>query len=311
MTDVVVTGLGAVCCQGAGVAALDRAMTAAVAAPPDTVPDKGAGLRIPLMHRAPDIAATGHDAGRAGRLAVTAAAEALADAGLTTPHDRVVTVIGTCHGEALPRECRAEGDETPAFLVASAVADWLGGYAANTSVSNACAAGGYALTLAADLIAAGEADVVLAGGADAYSRVGWACMDRMGAVDPLCCRPFDAHRRGTVLGEGAGMLVLESAQYARARGAAVHARFAGAGWSCDAGHATAPDASGEQIERAMRQALTAAPGCVIPHGTGTVLNDRVESRALRAVLGTRADDVPLYSLKALIGHTGGASAALA
>lgn len=113
------------------------------------------------------------------------------------------------------------------------------------------------------------------------------------------------------------MVVLESSARARRRGVRRYARVTGTAWSCDAYHPTAPEPSGEQITGAMRDALaeagrtSAEVGCVIPHGTGTQLNDVVESKALVEVLGPETPRVPLYSLKALIGHTGGAAAALA
>ncbi|WP_344319175.1 beta-ketoacyl-[acyl-carrier-protein] synthase family protein, partial [Streptomyces yatensis] len=218
----------------------------------------------------------------------------------------------------------ASGRWAPAFPLASVVGGWFGAQGVNTCVSNACAASGYALSMAADLIRSGEADVVIAGGAEAYSRVALACFNRLGAIDPERCRPFAAERRGTLFGEGAAVLVLESAAHARARGArTVYGRLAGAGWSCDAYHPTAPEPSGEQIERAMRVALREAGagtgsgpgtesgsgglGFVIPHGTGTALNDVVESQVLDAL----TPRTPLYSVKALIGHTGGAAGAFA
>nr|WP_260859812.1 hypothetical protein [Streptomyces cupreus] len=114
------------------------------------------------------------------------------------------------------------------------------------------------------------------------------------------------------------MLVLESALHAERRGALPPtAWLLGDGWSCDAHHPTAPEPQGQQIRRAMRAAIEGsgsdadAIGCVIPHGTGTALNDVVESRALHAVIGPRCARLPLYSLKALVGHTGGAAGALA
>ncbi|MEV4015096.1 beta-ketoacyl synthase N-terminal-like domain-containing protein [Nonomuraea angiospora] len=316
MTDVLVTGVGAVTCQGYGAAALQAAMTGARAPDPEPIPDPGANLRHPLILRVPGSAL---GQGRAGRLAYAAVSEALRDAGLerkTWPM-RVGVVIGSCMGEAMLHESgRAQGATrdgwNPTFQLASVVGEWLGAFGVNTSISNACAAGGFALCVAADLIRGGEADVVITGGVDAYSRVGWASFDRLGAIDPVRCRPFDRDRQGTILAEGAGILVLESAEHARERGAVGYGRVTGAGWSCDAHHLTAPEPSGEQIARAMREALGESGdlGCVIPHGTGTRLNDLVESRALRAVLGARTGEVPLYSAKALVGHTGGASAAL-
>ncbi|MFI7227225.1 beta-ketoacyl-[acyl-carrier-protein] synthase family protein [Nonomuraea angiospora] len=299
MKDVLVTGVGAVTCQGYGAAALLAAMTAAAPPVPQRLTDTPTIMRHPLIHRIPGVARG------AMALAASAVGEALGDAGLEQlPDVRAGVVIGSCLGDAGP-------DGSPDFRVASAVGRLLGAFGANISVSNACAAGGFALCLAADLIRTGEADVVITGGADAYSRVGWASFDRLGAVDPVRCRPFDRDRQGTILAEGAGILVLESAEHARGRGASAYAKLAGSGWSCDAHHLTAPEPSGEQIIRGMRKALAGdEPGCVIPHGTGTVLNDLVESQALRTVLGTGADHVPLYSAKALLGHTGGASAAL-
>jgi len=315
MTDVLVTGVGAVTCQGYGAAALQQAMTGAVAPVPERIPDPGANLRHPLILQVPDVAP---GQGRATRLATAAVSEALRDAGLERwpwP-ERTGVVIGSCMGEAMLHESGRSTDDgggfRPAFQLASAVGERLGTFGINTSISNACAAGGFALCVAADLIRGGEADVVITGGVDAYSRVGWASFDRLGAIDPVRCRPFDRDRQGTILAEGAGILVLESAEHARERGAIEYGRVAGAGWSCDAHHLTAPEPSGEQIARAMREALGGEGelGCVIPHGTGTRLHDVGESRALRAVLGERTAEVPLYSAKALVGHTGGAAAAL-
>ncbi|WP_049563487.1 beta-ketoacyl-[acyl-carrier-protein] synthase family protein [Nonomuraea sp. SBT364] len=299
MTDILVTGVGAVTCQGYGAAALHAAMTAGAPPVPERLTDLPVVMRHPLIHRVPGVPRG------AAELAVSAVREALGDAGLEqVPDLRVGVVLGSCLGDVGP-------DGSPSFQVASAVGRSLGAFGTNISVSNACAAGGFAVCLAADLIRAGEVDVAITGGADAYSRVGWASFDRLGAVDPVRCRPFDRARQGTILAEGTGILVLESAEHAHRRGASAYARLTGSGWSCDAHHLTAPEPSGEQIIRGMREALGGGePGCVIPHGTGTVLNDLVESQALRTVLGPGAGRVPLYSAKALLGHTGGASAAL-
>jgi 3-oxoacyl-[acyl-carrier-protein] synthase II len=310
VTEVVVTGLGAVSCQGAGVRTLLTAMDAGRAASPTRLGDPSAHLRNPLIHAVPDPVPGTDEFGRAGALAVLAAVEALAQAGLAPAPAgaRIGVSFGTTLGDGV-----APVDGEPGFRVAAAVGRLLGRPGTNLSVSNACAASGFAVSMAADLIRAGEADVVVSGGADAYSRVGWACMDRLGALDPQRCRPFDIDRQGTVLGEGAGVLVLESAEHARARGAGVLARLGGDAWSCDAGHLTAPDDSGEQIVRATRAALGAdmRAGAVVPHATGTAHNDRVESAVLRQVFGAALDEIPLFSLKPLVGHTGGASAALA
>ncbi|MFY1670045.1 beta-ketoacyl-[acyl-carrier-protein] synthase family protein [Plantactinospora sp. WMMB334] len=323
MTGVAITGLGVVTCHGSGTRALWDAMMAAPVTDPVTVPDPYANMDVPAVQVVSDadLPVESRALARTSRLALAAVDEAVADAGLPPGGlvgARTGLALGTCMGDSGRHEqWRADGGKpaarfTSALGVASEVADRLGPLSVTTTISNACAAGGFALGAAADLIRSGEADVVLAVGADAYSRVMLACFNRMGAVDPLRCRPFDRHRRGTSFGEAAGALVVESEAHARARGATVHALVEGSGWTCDAYHLTAPEPQGTQIVRAMRAALDgsgAGPvGCVLPHGTGTQLNDVVESRALHEVLGA---GVPLYSLKALIGHTGGAAAAVA
>ncbi|WP_433449968.1 beta-ketoacyl synthase N-terminal-like domain-containing protein [Streptomyces sp. CA-142005] len=318
--EVVVTGVGAVTCHGAGADLLWQAMTAAGTRLPDRPADPLARMDLPLISLVPDpdLAAE-----RATRFASLAAAEALADAGLDAASlaaARTAVVLGSCMGEPGSNE-RGRGAEgwLPPFRLATALAGELELFATVHDVANACAAGGYALGVAADLVRAGEADIVIAGGSDAYSRVALGCFNRLGAVDPERCRPFESDRGGTVFAEGAGVLVVESAAHARARGASAPSsssralRFEGAAWSCDADHPTAPRADAEQIVRAMREAVGDAAhevGCVIPHGTGTRLNDVLESRALHRVFGERAAHLPLYSLKALLGHCGGASAAL-
>jgi 3-oxoacyl-[acyl-carrier-protein] synthase II len=331
MTVVAVTGLGAVTCRGRGTGALWAAMSAAQVSGPGTAPDPLAHMDVPALYGVPDadLPADSNGLSRTARLALVAVDEALADAGLRADGAgvtisgrpaRIGVVLGTCMGgSGLHEQARANGtvpewDRSPAFGVAAEIADRIGPVSVASTISNACAAGGFAIGAAADLIRTGEADIVIAGGAEAYSRVMLACFNRMGAVDPVRCRPFDLHRRGTSFGEAAAMLVIESAEHARARGATVHATIEGSGWTCDAHHLTAPEPEGTQIVRAMREALAAAGtdadgvGCVLPHGTGTQLNDIVESQALNQLLG---DDIPLYSLKALVGHTGGAAAAVA
>ncbi|GHI09770.1 3-oxoacyl-[acyl-carrier-protein] synthase 2 [Streptomyces cellostaticus] len=297
--------------------AIWQALRAAPAGRPQWAPDPGARMQLPLIHLAP--VAPGPE-GRATRFALAAAREAVADAGLTADQlAGAAVVVGTGGGDAdhWERPLNPGRPYAPAFTVASTVASALGAHGAATCVSNACAAGGFGLGIAADLIQAGEAELVVVGGAEAYSRVALGCFNRLGAVDPYACRPFHRERAGTVFGEGAAVLVLESADHARRRGAVRHyATLAGSGWSCDAHHLTAPAPDGTQIQRAMSEALAeagvpaSAVGCVVPHGTGTPQGDLVESQALGAVFGDRLARLPVYSLKALIGHTAGAAGAL-
>ncbi|GIG63048.1 beta-ketoacyl-[acyl-carrier-protein] synthase II [Longispora fulva] len=334
MEQALITGLGVISCLGRGADTLWEALHAGPHGP-RRVADPGANVDIPLVYLVPDAdlptePTTWADApvGPASRLAVAAAREALDDAGIVDAvrrgdvrPERVAVLLGTTMGDHQVLERERSGEWAPAagwhteYLVASVVADLLGGHGPVSTNSNACAASGYAIGLAVDMIRAGEADVVLVGGAEAYSRLAVANFNRMGATDPERCRPFDQGRRGTVSGEAAAMLVVEAASIARRRGASVYAEIAATGWSCDAHHPTAPEPGGAQIDAAMRRALrdgAASPAeiaCVVPHGTGTELNDVVESEALRTLFEGRK--VPLYSLKAQVGHTAGAAAGLA
>jgi 3-oxoacyl-[acyl-carrier-protein] synthase II len=295
---------------------------------PRPVDDPGARMRNRLLYGIGPVPEPPTDGagspGRTSAFAVHAGGAALADAGLADLPDpsRVGVAVGTGVGDcSLPEQARL-ADSTPqgldayTFKVGSMLAARYGLAGPMISVSTACSASAYGVSLAVEAIATGAADVVLAGGADGYTRVGVACFNRLGALDPERCRPFDADRVGTIFGEGAAFLVLESESHARARGRDRHYGVVeGSGWSCDGHHPTAPDAGARQIARAMRTALDEAGvdpadvGCVVPHGTGTPLNDVVESRALHQVLGPSAATVPVYSLKAMLGHTGGAAGA--
>lgn len=180
------------------------------------------------------------------------------------------------------------------------------------SVSAACAIGeGW------QKIAAGAADVVIAGGGECPLQqdvVGHFEAAGILAGQNGVCRPFDARRHGTVLGEGAGALVLEAAEHAARRGASPRAVVSGFGLSCEAFSMIAPDPSGAGVSAATRLALGDLPAAEIDwikaHGTGTALNDAAESRGIARVLGRGLDAAPLTSLKPLLGHSLGASGAV-
>ncbi|MEM8994003.1 MAG: beta-ketoacyl-[acyl-carrier-protein] synthase family protein [Acidobacteriota bacterium] len=271
--------------------------------------------------------------GRATRLAVTAAREALADAGLgaTFGDDpRVGVAMGTTSGEPglveemddrwLAGELGGLGDgfltHYPCHVIAAHLGEELEAAGPNVMLPAACAAGNYAVGFAFDALAHGRADVMLAGGADAFSRITYTGFARLGAIAPERCQPFDRNRRGMVPGEGAAILVLERLSDARRRGARVYAEVAGYGLSCDAHHMTAAHPDGDGAARAMRQALGSAglaPGdvsYVSAHGTGTPTNDKLETRALQQVFGDRSSTVPTSSIKSMIGHTMGAASAI-
>jgi 3-oxoacyl-[acyl-carrier-protein] synthase II len=185
-------------------------------------------------------------------------------------------------------------------------------------VVSACASGGHALGLAMRMIQYGDADAVVAGGTEAtLTEFGFACFNAMQALSPTGeSRPFDARRNGFVMGEGAGMLVLEERSAAEARGARILAELAGYGSTSDAHHLTAPEPTGRPASRAISLALedagtTAAEvEYVNAHGTSTELNDAAETNALKLALGERSAAIPVSSTKSTIGHLLGAAGAV-
>ncbi len=182
------------------------------------------------------------------------------------------------------------------------------------SFMTACSSGANAIGLAAQQISAGKADVMVAGGADSLSRIAYLGFHCLGVMSPEGPRPFDAHRKGMCVGEGAGMLVLESEAHATQRRAKILGWLSGYGHTCDSHHLTAPHPEGTGAIGAMRLALADARlgaadiGYVSAHGTGTLDNDKVESIAIARVFGERA--VPVSSTKRLFGHTLAASGAI-
>ncbi|MFN8641031.1 MAG: beta-ketoacyl synthase N-terminal-like domain-containing protein [Candidatus Binatia bacterium] len=177
------------------------------------------------------------------------------------------------------------------------------------SPSIACASGTHAVGLARELIALDRADVVVAGGAEALCEfvvAGFACLR---ATTTSAVRPFDARRDGLALGEGAALVVVESAAHATRRGAPAAIEVAGHGLSADAVHMTAPARDGAGAARAMRAALADAGlapddvDVVSAHGTATVFNDAMEMAAIPAALGGAATRVPVSGIKGAIGHT--------
>lgn len=179
----------------------------------------------------------------------------------------------------------------------------------------ACAAGCYAIGWGYDLIKSGRADIVIAGGSDALSRGCYAIFNRINAIAKDVCRPFDKDRTGMIVSEGAGCLVLERESFARKRGAKIYAELLGYGLGSDAYHPTSPHPDGEGAYLSFLRALDAAEktaddvSYISAHGTGTIANDRAESRAVSHLAKERAEEIPISSIKSMIGHAmGGASA---
>jgi 3-oxoacyl-[acyl-carrier-protein] synthase II len=185
-------------------------------------------------------------------------------------------------------------------------------------VVSACASGGHALGSGLRMIQYGDADAVVCGGAEAtLTEFGFACFNALQALSPTgISRPFDLRRDGFVMGEGAGMLVLEEAEAAHARGATILAELAGYGSTSDAFHLTAPEPTGGPASRAISLALSDAGATpeeldyVNAHGTSTQLNDAAETAALKLALGEHAHRVPISSTKSSIGHLLGAAGAV-
>ncbi len=330
---VVITGVGAVTPLGVGAAALHDRWAAGACAIED-----GAGRCSDFD---PTERLSRKEARRADRftqLALAAGEEALEQAGwldgAELPYDpaRVGCVVGTGIGgiETLEGAHDTLRDAGPARVgplaiplmmanaapAALAMRHGLRGECYGTV--SACAAGAHAIGAAARMVAAGDVDAVVCGGAEAahtpLAHAAFAAMDALS--DSGVSRPFDARRDGFVMGEGGGVLVLEDAERAAARGATVLGELLGYGSTSDAHHLTAPDPAGAGAARAMRLALAdagiepAGVDYVNAHGTSTPLNDRAETAAIKAALGERAAAVPVSSTKSAIGHLLGAAGAV-
>ena len=277
---------------------------------------------------------------RFSQFAVVAAAQAVEDSGLDFEKedlDRIGVLIGSGSGglpetdqQAEIRVKRGVGRMSPYYipmmLVNMAAANIshrfnLTGYT-NTCVT-ACAASTQAIGEAAEVIRRGDADVIVTGGTEAgICEIGMGGFSTMRALstwsgDPSqASRPFDKGRDGFAPSEGSGILILESLKHAKARGATIHAEIGGWGVSSDAYHLVQPHPEGSGAAKAMNRALTNA-GVTIndidyinAHGTSTPINDASETKAIKAVFGEHAYNVPISSTKSMVGHSLGASGAL-
>lgn len=275
-------------------------------------------------------------------LALEAAHQALADSGLGFTEDgvdreRVGVLVGTGIGGVIcllenydVYKARGPHRVSP-FMVPSLMPNAASALIAidyglkgpNFAVSSACATGSHAIGEAAAMIRRGDADAIICGGSESATHpLSISALSNMGALSTRndeperASRPFDAERDGFVLGEGAGLLVLETLDSAVARGAKIRAELVGYGRSSDAFHVAAPDESGEGAARAMDLALRDAG--IVPkdvdyvnaHGTSTRLNDAIETQAIRTVFGKHADHLAVSSTKSMIGHLMGAAGAV-
>jgi 3-oxoacyl-(acyl-carrier-protein) synthase len=261
---------------------------------------------------------------RTVQLALTAVAEALADAG--NPHLNPALRLGVCLGttvasqlnnipfyDAFRRTGAPPLEAVQAYLnsnLAQAVARHIGARGPRATIVNACSSGADAIGVGLNWLAAGLCDAVVAGGADELNRVPLVGFHSLGIVSDVPCQPFDRNRRGLNLGEGAGVVVLETAASCRARGLSPRLAAASFGAGCDAHHLTAPHPKGVGLHAAISAALARADiapadiAFVNAHGTGTADNDAVEGAVLGRIFGP---SVPFLSTKGLTGHTLGAA----
>lgn len=177
-----------------------------------------------------------------------------------------------------------------------------------STTATVCSSSSVSIGVAYDLIQRGLADVMVTGGSDSLCEVSFSGFSSLKLIDPENCKPFDQRRQGLIIGEGAGVLILEELNHARGRGAPVFAEFLGYGICADAYHLTAPEPNGEGVERVIRMALSHAHvspeevDTINAHGTATPFNDIAETRGIKRVFGERAKEIPISGIKSMIGH---------
>ncbi len=202
----------------------------------------------------------------------------------------------------------------PANVLGANVAIEFGLKGANFVIPTACAAGNYAIGYAYDLIRTGREELMLAGGVDAFSKIAFTGFNRLLAVAPEICQPFDKNRKGMLVGEGSAMVVIEPFDHAINRGAEIYAEILGYGLSCDAHHMSAPYSEGikEAIEKALKAGNLAPDdvGYFSAHGTGTPSNDKEECLAIKKAFGDFYPKLAVSSIKSMLGHTMGAASAI-
>lgn len=348
MERVVVTGLGAVSCIGNDTASFWASLQTGRSGIARVQSFDPAPLSTQIAGEVKDWqfdAKLGKRMDRFAQFAFTAASEALVQSGLAQPgqplEDGRAARVGVCIGSGIGGEPflekqyekfleRGPGRYHPltvpiiiANMASANVAIQHNLQGPNLCVSTACATGNHSIGTAFDTIRLGRADAMLAGGCEAvisaFAMDGYAQLRALSARNddpPTASRPFSKDRDGFVLAEGAGVLMLESLTSARTRGAEILAELVGYGCSADATHLTAPHPEGRGAVQAMRMALE--DGGLNPedvdyvnaHGTSTPLNDALETQAMKAVFGQRAYQVPISSIKSMIGHSLGAAAGL-
>ncbi|HHT9119517.1 MAG TPA: beta-ketoacyl-[acyl-carrier-protein] synthase family protein [Candidatus Hypogeohydataceae bacterium YC41] len=265
---------------------------------------------------------------------LAAAGEAMEDSGLNIykllNRERVGVSVGTLAGELSlfeqrlrnHHENKADGFDIdvamnyPPMTLSTQLAEAFQLEGPNIILINACSSGNHAICWAFDAIREGKVDAMVVGGSDVVPQTEFTHFHNLKALAPEKCQPFDKNRQGLVVGAGAGVLILESLEMASKREAKTYAEIKGYGLSSDGYHMTAPHPSGEGAARAMELSLLSARlsykdvDYISAHGTGTPLNDKMETLALQTVFQERAQHLPCSSVKSMIGHTMGAASAI-
>lgn len=340
MSGVVVTGMGLISTAGAGIGDFWNTLVKGETTYREMNDYKnnsnyrscvGARIAGNSWEKYLNISADGQY-GKASKYVIYAVLSALKDAGLSSddlPPERTALIIGTTMGEIQAEERISELEHEkgtgsiPEDLLASYRTDNITAAVMKTlrisgpqyTVPAACAAGNYAVAMGRDLLEWGCADLAIVGGVDVFSRVAFTGFQRLLSLSPDVCRPFSRHRKGLVVGEGCGVLILEKYASAGSRRAGIRGEIIGVGLTSDRYHMTTPHPAGDGAVRSMRKALRDAdlsPGdidYISAHGTGTPANDRIEAGALGSVFG-RDSIPPVSSIKSMLGHAMGAASAL-
>lgn len=323
-TRCVITGLGVISAIGKNVGECWNNILLSKSGIDHTTTVDTAGCYADYAAEVRDFAENNPALDRSAALCLHAADEAMKDAALGDfgGDEKVSVIMGSCVGGGRSIEnYYKNGKHTedipkmPIGAIANHVAEAYHAGGVVTNVANACAAGTISIAYASDLIRAGKADVVIAGGADAFSSVPYAGFLSLHALDENSCSPFN-RSHGITLGEGAGAVIVESYEHAKARGAHIYCEVLGAGISSDAHHITAPRPDGEGQMNAIRAAIAHSGltegdiDYVNAHGTGTAKNDEAEFLSLHTIFDGKHDGLAVSSTKAMTGHCLGAAGAI-
>ena len=272
--------------------------------------------------------------GRSSQFALAATKMALKDADFDPAHydtSRIGISMGTTMGEPqiLEKGIRIKYDtnsvenipswlprQYPCGTIPAHIAQLFSISGPHMMIPTACAAGNYAIGYAYDMIQLGKIDVGISGGSDPFSGIAFTGFNRLLATTSDIVRPFDKNRSGMAVSEGAGILIIEELEFARKRGARIYAEILGYGLGCDAFKMTIPDPSGSggivALNNALNNAATSPESVdyICAHGTGTGENDKTETLIAKVVFGSHAQNIPMSSIKSMLGHTMGAASAI-